>query len=88
MTDDELRTLNKRYLTFVDEGLHEYEADDLSYAMMIRDREGMDDRRVCFECTNYQNKLCDAIRDAKGKPTQPLRFMLQRCDYFKLKGAK
>lgn len=88
MTDDELRILNKRYLAFVDEGLIEHEADDLAYSMMIRDREGFDDRRVCFECKHYKNKHCEAIRDAKGRPTQHLRFMLQRCEFFILKGAK
>jgi hypothetical protein len=88
MTEAEEKTFVRRQETFIKEGLDVVEAEDLAFSMMIRDREGLDDRRLCFECKHYQNKHCEAIRDSKGKPTQQLRFMLQRCPQFQLKGTK
>jgi hypothetical protein len=78
----------KRMQTFVNEGLSEDDAFDLAEAMWTRDEDGFDDRRVCFECKNYKDKKCKAILDKSGQPTQHLRFILQRCDYFVLKGKK
>ena len=87
---DQRRFANRR-ATFIAEGLCEEQADDLAHRMMARDIENRvamhkDDRRVCFECAHYQNKLCVAFRDRAGKPTMPMRFILQRCPKFQLKG--
>lgn len=79
----------RRKDTFVAEGLEIEEAKYLAARMMMRDREqGLDDRRVCFECKHYQAKKCEAILDKNDKPTTQTRFMLMRCDFFKLKGTK
>jgi hypothetical protein len=84
-----ITTHQRRMQTFMDEGLCEQEARSLADQMYIRDQEdGLDDRRVCFECTNYINRKCVKILDKFGKPTMPLRFMLQRCEYFDLRGKK
>jgi hypothetical protein len=87
MTEAEEKTFVRRQETFIKEGLDVVDAEDLAFSMMIRDREGLDDRRLCFECKHYKDKYCEAIRDSKGKPTEALRFMLQRCPQFKLKGT-
>ena len=81
-------TYTRRLNTFVKNGLPMDEAENLADQMFERDREGLDDRRICFECKNYVDKHCTAYKDRSGKPTRPLRFILQRCDYFKLKGSK
>lgn len=74
---------------FVVEGLPLEEANELAAHMMLRDREGgLDDRRVCFECKHLAVKYCTAIKDRFGRPSMQLRFILQRCDYFQLKGKK
>jgi hypothetical protein len=79
----------RRKDAFAAEGLEIEEAKYLAARMMMRDREqGLDDRRVCFECKHYKAKKCEAIRDKYDKPTSQTRFMLMRCDYFKLKGTK
>lgn len=98
MTSEEQQEIDERRFasrrtTFLAEGLCEPEADELAHRLMARDIENRtapvkDDRRVCFECANYRNRLCVAILDARGKPTMPLRFMLMRCPQFKLKGTK
>jgi hypothetical protein len=78
----------RRKDAFAAEGLEIEEAKYLAARMMMRDREqGLDDRRVCFECKHYKAKKCEAIRDKYDKPTTQTRFMLMRCDYFKLKGT-
>jgi hypothetical protein len=77
----------RRYLKLVEEGLDSDEAHELAAQMMMRDRDSYDDRRVCPECTHYKNKLCNKILE-KNKPTQQLRFILQRCDHFELRGKK
>jgi len=41
------------------------------------------DRRLCFECSNLRGKTCAATSLAPA-----LRFVLQRCDSFSLKGGK
>ena len=43
----------KRRKRFVEEGLSEDEAYDLAEKLFDRDRDTMDDRRLCFECSNY-----------------------------------
>jgi hypothetical protein len=81
-------TYTRRLNTFVKNGLPMGEAENLADQMFERDREGLDDRRVCFECKNYVANHCTAYKDKFGRPTRPLRFILQRCDHFKLKGSK
>lgn len=92
MTPEELKKaiarFDRRYETFIKEGLCSDGAYDLASAMYDRDRDPQDDRRVCFECEHYTAKVCLKIRDRLGKPTMPLRFVLQRCDFFQLKGQK
>lgn len=92
MTDDEidkaLATHERRRKVFMAEGMCEQEAWDLAERMLNRDADPLDDRRVCFECKHYMGRLCTKIRDRYGKPTMQLRFVLQRCDYFDLKGKK
>lgn len=81
-------THRRRMQVFLQEGLCEQEARKLADQMLERDRDGFDDRRVCFECVNYSNRKCVAILDSQGKPTLPLRFVLQRCERFELRGKK
>lgn len=88
MTDEEIERLKKRMNVFMQEGLPQDEAYDLATAMYHRDQDPQDDRRICFECKHYVGKVCMAITDVYGKRNRPLRFVLQRCDYFNLKGAK
>lgn len=88
MTDDEDKTLTRRMAKFMAEGLSHAQAEDLAGRMFDRDRDPMDDRRVCFECTHYKDKLCHKILDKAKKPTMQLRFVLQRCDHFDLKGKR
>lgn len=74
---------------FVAEGCPPEEAHELAARMMLRDRE--DDPqclRVCFECTHLAVKYCSVIKDRFGRPSQQMRFVLQRCPSFKLKGKK
>jgi hypothetical protein len=80
--------MNRRIETFIKEGLCEKQAYELAESMWQRDEDPQDDRRVCFECQNYVAKVCMKMNDKLGKPQMPLRFVLQRCDYFELKGVK
>ena len=89
MTDDLDKYITRHYnrmQKFVDEGLDEDEAFDLAESMWTRDEDPMDDRRVCFECKHLAGKYCSAILNKFGRPTEPYRFILQRCDKFQLKG--
>ena len=91
MTEEQEREeliVQRRAKAFIDDGCPTEEAYELAGLLKLRDREGLDDRRICFECKHYANKRCKAILDKFGKPTQQLRFILQRCDYFQLKGTK
>lgn len=88
MTEQEDKRFQRRMKVFMEEGLCEEGASDLAYKLMMRDRDGYDDRRVCFECQNYVGKVCMKMKDRQGKPQMPLRFILQRCEHFKLKGTK
>lgn len=92
MTEEELdkaiATHERRRKVFMAEGLCEQQAWDLAESMFNRDHDLQDDRRVCFECLHYVAKLCTKIRDRYGKPTMQIRFVLQRCDHFDLKGKK
>ena len=86
--EKEIKRFDRRMETFRKEGLSNDEAYDLASAMFDRDRDPQDDRRVCFECQHHVKRNCIQIRDKLGKPTQQLRFILQRCEYFKLKETK
>lgn len=88
MTESEDKRFMRRKAVFISEGLPEDEALDLAYNLMERDRDPMDDRRICFECQNYMAKVCTKMKDRLGKPQSPLRFILQRCDMFTLKETK
>lgn len=91
MTDDldkKITRHHNRMQKFVDEGLDEDAAFDLAESMWTRDEDSMDDRRVCFECKHLAVKYCSAILNKFGRPTEPYRFILQRCDKFILKGKK
>lgn len=65
-------------------GLAGDEADRLVEALIERDR-GYDDRRICVECRNFAAKR-GAFACSKGQVAMPI--VLQRCDYFKLRGGK
>ena len=84
----EIERFDRRMETFRKECLCIDQAYDLASAMLDRDRDPHDDRRVCFECENYVGKVCMKMRDKLGKPQMPLRFVLQRCENFQLKGSK
>jgi glutamate racemase len=85
--DQEEQIWKRRFNRLVEEGLHPDEAHELAAQMtLIRDKDG-DDRRICLECTHYKDRFCHKIF-FRGKPSQQLRFILQRCDHFKLRGAK
>jgi hypothetical protein len=88
MNSVEDKRFMRRKAVFMAEGLSEDDALDLAYSLMLRDRDVLDDRRLCFECQHLVKKNCERIRDRLGKPTQQLRFILQRCEYFKLKESK
>lgn len=92
MTEEQLERAiaihERRRNVFVAEGLSQDEAWDLAERMFNRDADPMDDRRVCFECRHHIARLCTKIRDRYGKPTTQVRFVLQRCDHFDLKGKK
>jgi hypothetical protein len=86
--DKAIATHERRRKVFMEEGLCEKEAFDLAERMWNRDADPLDDRRVCFECRHHIARLCTKIRDRYGKPTMQVRFVLQRCDHFDLKGKK
>lgn len=74
------RNLRRRRI-FEAEGLSSQEAQKLADSLDARDE--FDDRKLCFECANYtKRKTCSKlIRNGKEQP--PLRFVLQRCEWFK-----
>lgn len=94
MTEEEIEVAtakhNRRTKAFMDAGLTREAAWKLADKMFDRDADPQDDRRLCFECKKYdsRNGTCPKIVDRKGNPQRPLRFVLQRCDWFDLKGTK
>lgn len=82
-TEIEVARFARRVDKFLSEGLNEREAEQLAEQMLYRDRpDSGDDRRVCFECTHLR-------ANARCRPgVLPLRFVLQRCDGFELKGTQ
>ena len=80
-TDTEIRRFIKREAIFRNEGYGD--AEKLAEQMLYRDRpDSGDNRRVCFECQHLRGKKCNA------QSIPPLRFILQRCDVFALRGVK
>lgn len=92
MTEEEIEIAvakhARRRKVFMEEGLCEDGAWELADKLWERDADIGDDRRVCFECRNYVNKHCTKYLDKYGRPTMPLRFILQRCPHFDLRGSK
>jgi hypothetical protein len=90
--DSDWTTMERRTNHFVEAGCPEDDAVELAYSMMVRDRENtehvLDDRRVCFECKGLNGRNCLFVKDKLGKSVPPLRFILQRCPEFQLKGKK
>ena len=70
---------------FEAEGLPADDAWNLADQMLARDRDLSDDRRVCFECSHLEGRQCSKIKVGQ-KALYPLRFTLQRCESFSLKG--
>lgn len=79
-----VNTVNRRMKVFQAEGMSEADAFELAGLMLDRDLDAYDDRRVCFECSRYDNnkKVCAVTRK------MPMRFTLQRCDHFDMRGQK
>ena len=91
MTEEQEREeliVQRRAKAFISDGCPNEDAYELAWTLALRDREGLDDRRICFECKHYANKKCSVILDRKGYPSQQLRFILQRCPKFTIKGKK
>jgi len=70
---------NRRYQTFIKGGMKPRDASDLVDKMFVRDTEGGDDRRVCYECRHLDRTKCLAL------PEKPDRFSLRRCTVFEVK---
>ena len=81
-TKPEFERMQKRAGAFVGAGAEPHEAGYLAWRLLRRDRpDSGDDRRVCFECKHLRE-------NARCRPGYlPLRFVLQRCEGFELKGA-
>ena len=88
--DTYVKRHERRRQRFETEGLSPDEAWELADKLWERDKDGTDDRRLCFECQNYNDnrKTCSKIVDHKRQPQTPLRFILQRCEWFKLRETK
>ena len=85
---DRIDIFDRRRKKFIIEGLSESSAYDLATALWNRDESETFDMRVCFECKNYQvDKSCKALSQPQKK-MYPLRFVLQRCPQFYLKGKQ
>lgn len=71
------------------EGIDIDEAQEAARALLERDRDPHDDRRVCFECANLDGRFCTAaiMRNTRSK-FEPVRIILQRCEGFELRGKK
>jgi hypothetical protein len=87
MNESEIKRYTKRMEVFMREGLDQEESELLAQRMYERDKE-RGDRRVCFECERYDDRTTHCTFYKDSKTYRPLRFVLQRCDGFKLKGSK
>jgi len=94
MTEEETEIFaqkhERRRKTFEEEGLSPDDAWNLADKLWERDLDIGDKRRLCFECKRYNNedKTCEVLLDGKKKPQRPIRFVLQNCPWFVLRGAK
>lgn len=80
-TDQEISRFVRREAVFKKEGFDD--SEKLAEQMLYRDRpDSGDTRRVCFECKHLEGRKCMAQR------VPPLRFILQRCDFFELREVK
>ena len=87
--DEEIERFESRVKRLQSEGMTEVESEELATRLLHRDRpESGDDRRICLECTGLRGRVC-AFAQRLGLRTghEPLRFTLQRCDGFELRGA-
>ena len=75
----------RRRETFEAHGLSEDHAWDLAEAMFDRDRDPDDDRRICFECKNFNKLLQNCAAKHFGTASAPYRFVLARCGGFEIK---
>lgn len=80
-SDVERVRYKRRESVFMREGLEASEAARFARLMLLRDRDGFDTRRSCFECKHLKRNATCAAR------LIPLRFVLQRCERFELRGA-
>ena len=80
-TAKEYDRMRRRTEAFIGAGAPDHEAAHLAWQMLERDKpDSGDNRRVCLECRNLKGERCQL-------GYSPLRFQLQRCDGFELKGA-
>jgi hypothetical protein len=90
LSEDELAQAiaahERRRKVFESEGMYADRAFELADQLLDRDLDPLDNRRICFECAKYVNKKCTAITDRFKKPTMQMRFILQNCPEFLLKG--
>ena len=86
MTEKEEVTFKRRKAKFDDENY--FDSKNLANQMMNRGKDEDDKRRLCFECQNLVGKNCIKLLDSFKKPSEPLKFTLQNCVAFKLKGIK
>lgn len=94
LTEEELEKavviFKRREALFVADGLSPNEAYELADKLFVRDSYNpQDNRRLCFECNHHSipKKTCSKILEF-GKPTLQLRYDLQRCEHFSLRGKK
>ena len=91
MTEQEEFLFKRRKAKFVEEGFDLQKGNsstDLANQMMMRDRDPDDHRRLCFECQNFAVKFCTKKLNEYGGPSHSLKYVLQNCVAFKLKGSK
>jgi len=82
--DAEIETFTRRVARLMKEGLTEVQAERLAERMLLRDRPvSGDDRRICLECRGLRKGWCESA----PRRFEPVRTVLQRCDWFALKGA-
>ena len=80
--DAEISAFSARVLLFIRRGVDADAADNLAERLTLRDREG-DERRVCFECSNYLRSRCLKPKVAGvGAELGRLAHTLQRCVAF------
>lgn len=82
-TDAEIEVFTRR-VGALKKGMTEVEAEKLATEMLMRDRPGSgDDRRICLECTGLRKGVCTRA----PRRFEPVPTVLQRCDWFALRGA-